>query len=203
MGFLDGITEIKSNADSGGAYMKFQPGANQFRIVGSGDDGGFIQGMLGWSEDTEGKRHPHRWKIGADTPMDITFKDRPKEFYAMLVWNYKESKIQILELTQSGLKAELMALANDTEDWGDPRKFDITITKSGEKLDTRYAMTPKPPKKRSDEINDAVKAKKVNLSALFDGGDPFGDTPAPAPAPKPTPAPEPAKEESADQEEPF
>ena len=197
MGFLDGITEIKSNADSGGAYMKLQPGANQFRIVGSGDDGGFIQGMLGWSENAEGKRQPHRWKIGEDAPM--SFEDRPKEFFAMLVWNYKESKIQILELTQAGLKGELMALANDKEDWGDPRKFDLTITKSGEKLDTRYAMTPKPPKKRSDEINDAVKAMKVNLSALFDGGDPFGD----APAPKPAPVQEPVQEEAGDEEEPF
>ena len=179
--------------------MKLQPGANQFRIVGSGDDGGFIQGMLGWSENAEGKRHPHRWKIGADAPMP--FEDRPKEFFAMLVWNYRESKIQILELTQAGLKGELMSLANDTEDWGDPRKFDLTITKSGEKLDTRYAMTPKPPKKRSDEINDAVKATKVNLSALFDGGDPFGD--APAPAPKPAPVQEPVQEEAGNEEEPF
>ena len=115
----------------------------------------------------------------------------------MLVWNYRESKIQILELTQAGLKGELMSLANDTEDWGDPRKFDLTITKSGEKLDTRYAMTPKPPKKRSDEINDAVKATKVNLSALFDGGDPFGDAPAPAPVQ------EPVQEEAGNEEEPF
>ena len=51
----------------------------------------------------------------------------------MLVWNYKESRIQILELTQAGLKRELVTLAKD-EEWGDPRKYDISITKSGEKL---------------------------------------------------------------------
>ena len=135
MGFLDNIIEVKSPASASGNYMKLQPGANQFRIIGSSDDKpnpGFIQGMLGWSENAEGKRQPHRWKIGADAPM--SFEDRPKEFFAMLVWNYKESKIQILELTQAGLKGELMALANDKEDWGDPRKFDLTITTSGEKL---------------------------------------------------------------------
>ena len=64
-------------------------------------------------------------------------------------------------------------------------------------METRYAMTPKPPKKRSDEINDAVKATKVNLSALFDGGDPFGDAPAPAPVQ------EPVQEEAGNEEEPF
>ena len=36
-------------------------------------------------------------------------------------------------------------------------------------------MTPSRHKKRSDEINDAVKNTKVDMSALFRGGDPFVD----------------------------
>jgi hypothetical protein len=127
--------------------------------------------------------------VGEDAPR--TFEERPKEFFAMLVWNYKESRIQILELTQAGLKRELMALASDEEDWGDPRKYDISITKSGEGLETTYAMTPKPPKKRADEINEAVKNLKANLTALYDGGDPFEDAPAPV------------QEEAGEEEEPF
>ena len=116
----------------------------------------------------------------------------------MLVWNYKESRIQILELTQKRLKEDLLALASDKEDWGDPRKYDITITKSGEGLETTYAMTPKPPKKRADEINEAVKNLKANLAALYDGGDPFeGNEPAPAPVQ------EPVQEEAGEEEEPF
>ena len=193
MGFLDGITEVKSSADAGGNYMKLQPGANQFRIIGSGDDGGFIQGMLGWSTNDEGKRQPHRWRVDEDAPR--TFEERPKEFFAMLVWNYKESRIQILELTQKRLKEDLLALASDKEDWGDPRKYDITITKSGEGLDTTYAMTPKPHKKRSDEINEAVKNLKANLAALYDGGDPFEDAPPPVQ--------EVVQEEAGEEEEPF
>ena len=193
MGFLDGITEVKSSGDSGGNYMKLQPGANQFRIVGSFEDGTNIQGMLGWSTNDEGKRQPHRWRVGEDAPR--TFEERPKEFFAMLVWNYKESRIQILELTQKRLKEDLLALASDKEDWGDPRKYDITITKSGEGLETTYAMTPKPPKKRADGINEAVKNLKANLTALYDGGDPFEDTPAPVQ--------EPVQEEAGEEEEPF
>ena len=34
--------------------MKLQAGANQFRIVTSGDDGGVIQGMLGWANNDDG-----------------------------------------------------------------------------------------------------------------------------------------------------
>ena len=108
----------------------------------------------------------------------------------MLVWNYKESRIQILELTQAGLKRELVTLARD-EEWGDPRKYDISITKSGEKLETTYAMTPKPHKKRADEINEAVKNLKVNLAALYSGGEPFEETAVQEPV------------QEAEEEEPF
>ena len=191
MGFLDGIQEVKSSGDSGGNYMKLQAGANQFRIVGSGDDKpnpGFIQGMLGWANNDDGSRRPFRWKVDEVPPRN--FEEEPKEFIAMLVWNYKESRIQILELTQAGLKRELVTLAKD-EEWGDPRKYDISITKSGEKLETTYAMTPKPHKKRGDEINEAVKNLKVNLAALYSGGDPFEDTAVQEPV------------QEAEEEEPF
>jgi hypothetical protein len=102
----------------------------------------------------------------------MDFEDKPKQFLAMLVWNYEEKKIQILELTQVGLRKELITLAKD-EDWGDPRSYDLKIVRSGEKFDTTYAMTPSPHKKRGEEINTAVKQMDVNLEALFDGGDPF------------------------------
>ena len=173
MGFLDGIQEVKSSGDSGGNYMKLQAGANQFRIVGSGDDGGVIQGMLGWANNDDGSRRPFRWRKDDVPPRN--FEEKPKPFTAMLVWNYNESRIQILELTQTRLQNELFALAKD-EEWGDPRKYDISIIKSGEKLETTYALTPKPHKKRADEINEAVKNLKVNLAALYSGGDPFEDT---------------------------
>jgi hypothetical protein len=171
MGFLDNIQDVPQRSSSGGGnYMKLTIGANQFRIVGSSDDGGVIQGMQGWGTTADGGRKPYRWKIGETAPMD--FEDKPKQFLAMLVWNYEEKKIQILELTQVGLRKELITLAKD-EDWGDPRSYDLKIVRSGEKFDTTYAMTPSPHKKRGEEINTAVKQMDVNLEALFDGGDPF------------------------------
>ena len=93
------------------------------------------------------------------------------------------------------MKRELYTLAKD-EEWGDPRKYDISITKSGEKLETTYAMTPKPHKKRGDEINEAVKNLKVNLAALYSGEDPFEvNQPAPQPVQEPV--------QEAEEEEPF
>jgi len=89
-----------------------------------------------------------------------------------VVWNYADSALQIMELTQAGLKEKIIELAKD-EDWGDPRKYDISIIRNGEGIETSYVLTPKPHKKRSDEINEAVAGMKVNLNALYEGGDPF------------------------------
>ena len=193
MGFLDGIQEVKSSGDSGGNYMKLQPGANQFRILGALNEGTIIQGILGWANNDDGSRRPFRWKVDEAPPRN--FDEKPKEFIAMLVWNYKESRIQILEITQAGLKRELKNLSKD-EEWGDARRYDITITRSGKGMETTYAMTPKPHKKRADEINQAVKNLKVNMEALYDGEDPFeGNEPAPQPVQEPV--------QEAEEEEPF
>lgn len=171
MGFLDGYTDVpQSSSSGGGKYMKLKQGANQFRIVGSFEDGTNIQGMLGWGEDEEGKRKPFRWKVGEEAPRK--FAENPKQFFALLVWNYDEECIQVLELPQAKLRTEIVTLAKD-EDWGDPRKYDLKIVRNGEGLETSYAMTPSPHKKRSDEINEAVKSTVVDMSALYRGEDPF------------------------------
>jgi hypothetical protein len=171
MGFLDNLKDSPQNSGSGGGkYMKLTQGANQFRIVGSFGEGTNIQGMIGWGEDEEGNRKPYRWRIGEEAPRN--FDEKIKEFYAMLVWNYSEECLQVLELTQSRLRQELLTLARD-EEWGDPRTYDLKIVRNGEGLETTYAMQPSPKKKRSDEINNAVKSTVVDMSALYRGEDPF------------------------------
>jgi len=174
MGRLSKLKRPQSGGSSGGNYAKLVQGENKFRIVGDIDDTppGFIVGMVGWTKDDDNNRRPVRYMDGES--VSVTFDEKPKEFFAMLVWNYAEERIQILELTQAGLKSKLIELDAD-EDWGDTRKYDISIIRSGEGIETSYVMTPKPHKKRSDEINAAVKAMKVNLNALFTGDDPFAE----------------------------
>lgn len=196
------LSNIQPSPESGsGNYYRFTQGENKFRIVGSSDTTppGLIQGMIGWGADEEGNRKPFRWKIGEDAP--TSFDEKPREFFAFLVWNYEESCVQILELTQAGLKSELRTLANDKE-WGDPRKYDIAIIRNGEGKDTSYVMTPKPHKKLPATAVAMVKATTVNLEALYDGGDPFEDAPAaPAKAAKPAELKEPDVEEEGEGEE--
>ena len=205
MGFLTNIQPSPSGGS--GNYYSFGQGENKFRIVGSSDTEppGFIQGMVGWGEDSEGNRKPFRWRMGEDAPRD--FAEKPREFFAFLVWNYEEACVQVLELPQAGLKSELLTLANDKE-WGDPRKYDIAVIRNGEgKGDTSYVMTPKPHKKLDATAVAMVKATTVNLEALYDGGDPFEDAPVVAPAKPAKPAepiePEEEEEDEDDMENPF
>ena len=183
MAFLP--SNIKAPTEGGGGsgnYMRFGQGKNTFRIIGSSDDKptpGFIHGTIGWTTDEEGKRKPIRWPQDADAPMK--FEDKPRNFYAFVVYNYDEQKVQILELTQTKLQAELLQLAND-EDWGDCRKYDITVVRNGEGLETTYSMNPKPIKKMDEDIKAICKAelKRINLPALFEGEDPFAEFEPPA-----------------------
>ena len=200
----------KPPAETSGGYMKLTQGENRLRILGRFNDNppGGIMGFLAWSEDGEGKRRPERFRVTVnkngqivvdDPSYDATkYEETPKFFWALRVWNYQGQSVQVLELTQKGILAELEVLANDPE-WGDPTRYDLSITRTGEGLETRYAITPKPARDVSPEVLDADAAMTVNLDALYTGGDPFAPaavTPVnvvapvqPAPTAQPAPAP--------------
>ena len=192
MSFLNNIKRAPESG-GGGSYVKLMQGKNTFRIVGHVDDNGFINGMLGWANNEDGGRKPYRWKVGEEAPRN--FEDKPKEFFAMKVYNYAEERVQVLEITQKILKDTLSSYCHDA-DWGDPRGYDIDIIKNGEGLETSYAMVAKPHKKMTDEQRQVCIDTKVDLHALYQSGDPFAvsEQPKPKPEPEPQPEPEPAPE---------
>lgn len=151
-----------------GSYMKFEDGVNKIRILGSP-----IIGYEYWNEDSKGVRKPIRKRMTEALVMsDIQEPDKIKHFWAMPVWNYQDGKVQVLEITQKGIQTELRRLAKD-EDWGSPLNYDVVITKTGEKLETKYSVQPKPAKPLDEAISKIFKASTINLEALFEGGDPF------------------------------
>ena len=205
MSFLNNITRAPETGGngSGGSYMKLQQGKNSFRIVGSQDDGGFITGMLGWGTNEDGGRKPYRWKVGEEAPG--SFEDKPKEFFAMKVYNYAEERVQVLEITQKTLKDSLVSYCEDP-DWGDPRAYDIDIIRNGEGLETSYAMVAKPHKKMSEEQRKVSIDTVVNLNALYESGDPFAEVEQPKPEPKLEPKPAPKMDQAPtldDEDTPF
>ena len=145
-------------------YMRFEKGSNKFRVLDSA-----IVGFEWWVED-EGKRKPMRTRTFGEA---VQQGNEPiKHFWAFPVWNYKASKVQILEVTQKTIMSAMTSLV-DNEDWGDPKDYDITVTRDGDGFDTEYALVPSPHKPMMPEVLEAQKNLEVRLEALYEGNDPF------------------------------
>jgi hypothetical protein len=158
------------------SYMSLEDGKNKFRVLSSA-----VVGMMYW-KTTGDTRKPIRKRMGEPIPsteleMNRWGKvDKPKHFWAFVVYNYNDKKVQILEITQKGVMKSIETLVSD-EDWGDPKDYDITITRSGKDLDTEYNVTPSPKKPVDSEIVADYERMTIHLDALFVGADPFNYTP--------------------------
>ncbi len=159
-------------------YMRFGQGENTFRVLSSA-----IVGMEYWktTKDDSGKpiRRPVRVKQGVTVDMSELETDpkthelvMPKHFWAFIVWNRNAEKVQILEITQSGIRKKIMALTN-SKSWGDPKEYDITITREGEGWDTEYSVMPNPKEKIDAGIVRLAKDMNIDINMLFEGKDPF------------------------------
>lgn len=158
-GFLPDSYEAPKNQS---AYMKFEQGDNKFRILASP-----IIGWLDWED-----KKPLRSRLDAKPAKAIDPSKPIKQFWALPVFDYKDNKVKVLEITQKGLIGSLTELARSA-DWGSPINYDLNVKKTGEKMTTEYQVIPSPPKAISNAIKVVWETTKINLSALFENGDPF------------------------------
>jgi len=130
--------------------------------------------VLGWLDwkDEDGKKSPVRTPFTEPCPEPLDKTKPVKHFWAMVIWDYKDSAIKIMEITQSTIQEAIYNLDCD-ESWGEPMNYDINIKRTGEKLETKYFLTPRPPKPLAEEIKTALKEINPNLNALFSNDDPF------------------------------
>lgn len=145
-----------------GGYMTLATGENRIRILS--------EPIIGWEDWIDNKpiRYPFNMK-----PEKSHNSEKPlRHFWSFIVWNYKEEKIQILQISSASIRKTIQDLCENT-DWGVPYNYDLVLKKEGEKLTTKYTATPVPPKLISEHIKEAFYEKRINLDALFDGGDPF------------------------------
>lgn len=151
-----------------GNYMKFEKGDNVFRVLSSP-----VIGYEYWNKDNKPVRlHSYPETFPADARIDENGRAAIKHFWAFIVWNYKASKIQMLEITQASIQGALSNLVSDV-DWGDPKGYDIKVTRVGEKLDTEYTVNPKPHLPIKPEINIEFSNTNYDLDNLFRGEDVF------------------------------
>lgn len=154
-------------------YLKLSEGDTTFRILSP-----VITGFEYWNTE----KRPIRLKaepigIPSDLGQNEGKPNPIRYFWAFVVWNYKEERVQIAEFTQKTILVPIEALWNNGK-WGDPMNYDITITKKGTTLnDTEYSVVPNPKEKVDPKIQEAYKNRPIDLEALYRGEDPFaGET---------------------------
>jgi len=155
MNFLPEDYQAPKNANQN--YMKLQQGENRIRILTKP-----IIGWEAWSADNK----PIRFRL------DEKYTKDAKHFWAFVVWNVIDQRIQIYQVTQATIRNAIEQLTKDN-DWGSPFGYDIKIIKKGEKMDTEYTVNPVPHKEVSPDVIKAFKERPVNLDALFTSEDPF------------------------------
>lgn len=163
----EGYDKIPSSS----RYMKLQDGKNTFRVLTSA-----VTGWVYWNTGNKPVRLKDR-PSGRPLDMRADEDETVKHFWAFAVWNYTEKMVQVLEITQKQIMTGLKALVDD-DNWGDPKNYDITITRSGSGFDTEYITQGVPPKPMDPKIAEEFARNPVNLTAIFNGGDPFAGKPA-------------------------
>lgn len=151
-----------------GNYAKFRPGENTFRVLGSA-----VVGYEFWDTNNKPVRSreqpqgiPHNIRVDEGGKISI------RHFWMFPIWNYDANKIQLLEVTQKGIQESIKALVANPK-WGDPKEYDITVTKDGTGFDTNYNVMPNPKTVLDPAILERFKTLNLSLEAVFDGKDPF------------------------------
>ena len=145
------------------AFMKFQDGENNMRILSP-----LTTGYEYWTEDNKPVRSKEQFK---DVPADIRKDDEGKPtkvkfFWYFLVYNFADKQVQALEVTQSSIQKAITALV-ENEKWGNPSSYDITVTKTGKGLETRYAVVPNPHSEITPEIQSELDSTDIVLDEIF------------------------------------
>ncbi len=116
-----------------GYFLELKDGENRLRIL--------TAPVFGWQacidgewQFVEGRENP----FTSDT-IDISEKygtPQLAHFWAVIVWNADEQKVQLWKITQRGVLSGLYSMYSQKE-WGDPRNYGIVVTKTVSKKKNR------------------------------------------------------------------
>ena len=156
-------------------YMEFAEGQNTFRILSAA-----IVGFEWWEDTGNGDRVPRRVRTAEEVPQGVRnatdSRDKAKHFWAFPVYNYEAQAIQVLEIKQQTIMRAIDALVKSRK-WGNPQGYDLIVekVKTGSRdLDVEYHVIPEPPSELDEGIAELSRQVPVNLEALYEGKDPFG-----------------------------
>jgi hypothetical protein len=170
--------------DKRNQFMKFVQGKNRIRFIGNPVSGFVFFGKTKRDDGSETVK-PYRRResegefsleemINRDVRMKPDGEIEGQKYFVMgLVYNHQKEKLQVLEITQKSILKALKSYV-ESEEYGHPSGYDLTIEKKGDGLNTEYTVIVSPPKPLSDEIVEAVGNTSCDLQKIFDGEYPLG-----------------------------
>ncbi|MDF9799090.1 hypothetical protein OKW21_004353 [Catalinimonas alkaloidigena] len=165
-------------------FMKMEYGKNRFRFVGGPVSGFIFYGTMEREDGTETTKPYRRREVDGEFSVEEMINrnaklkkdgemERQKYFIASLVYNYQKEKLQVLEITQKSVLKALKSYV-ESEEYGHPSGYDLTVEKKGEGLNTDYTVVVSPPKPLSAEIETALGEVSCDLEKIFEGEYPLG-----------------------------
>jgi hypothetical protein len=170
--------------DKRNQFMKFVQGKNRIRFIGNPVSGFVFFGKTKRDDGTETVK-PYRRReserefsleemINRDVRMKPDGEIEGQKYFVMgLVYNYQKEKLQVLEITQKSILKALKSYV-ESEEYGHPSGYDLTIEKKGDGLNTEYTVVVSPPKPLSAEIENLIGETSCDLQKIFDGEYPLG-----------------------------
>jgi hypothetical protein len=95
-----------------------------------------------------------------------------KLYWSVVVYNHDTELVQVWDISQKIFKDFLFSIASGKirTDWS---KFDIQVSKKGEKTQTAYNILTGDTEELSNEAKKIIAETKVNLKAMETNNDPF------------------------------
>ena len=170
--------------DKRNQFMKFVQGKNRIRFIGNPVSGFVFFGKTKREDGSESVK-PYRRResegefsleemINRDVRMKPDGEIEGQKYFVMgLVYNYQKEKLQVLEITQKSILKALKSYV-ESEEYGHPSGYDLTIEKKGDGLNTEYTVVVSPPKPLSAEIENLIGETSCDLQKIFEGEYPLG-----------------------------
>jgi hypothetical protein len=177
-------TNTSGGIGGGGNFFKASAGNNKILILGEA-----IEAYQYWTDQmrpvvqrekfeeplpSDARQNEKRDKdgnvvVGADGKPEMVAA-RQQYFWVMPIYNFTTKSVEVWQVTQKGIRDELVAIQSN-EDWRSPvGTYSITIHKEGEMLKTKYKVTPNPindkNKKEIDEIMGEYKTNPLDVEAI-------------------------------------
>jgi len=140
---------------------KMEEGGCKFRFL--------LRPIAGWLDWRDKK--PLRY-FPQNKPEQVFNNKGLQRFWMTYVWDYKQKELLILDITQATIIKPLILHANDPE-WGDFKKYDITIVRTPRGETSEYNVKFSPPKPMDSNIEEAFANTPVNLEAVYINEDPW------------------------------